>query len=79
MEFQKIKCVYAFLDDYTGCIFYAFDTVPEIGHGEWAISSGGDCAYDLRTDRITQTDFPNELLSLLSYIPDDIEIEGLEE
>lgn len=79
MKFKSIKCTQAFYDDYSGTVFYAFETVPVIGHGEWAISSGGDVAYDLRTDRMTQSDFPNELLILLSHIPDNIDIEGLEE
>ncbi|ANS06148.1 hypothetical protein BI032_gp273 [Citrobacter phage vB_CfrM_CfP1] len=79
MKFEKIKCTYAFYDNYCDTIFYAFDTVPVIGHGEWAISRGGDVAYDLQTDRITQTGFPNELMSVLNYITDDIEIDGLEE
>lgn len=79
MSFDKIECTHAFYDDYTGTIFYAFDTIPVIGHGEWAISGGGDLAYDLRTDRIHETEFPNELISLLEYISDDVEIEGLEE
>lgn len=79
MKFEKVECAYAFYDEFSSSIYYSFDTVPKIGHGEWAISSGGDCAYDLRTDFITQDEFPIELLSLLEYIPDDIEIDGLEE
>lgn len=79
MNFEEIECHYAFFDDYTGEIFYAFKTTPVIGHGEWAISRGGDAAYDLSNDNITQTDFPTELLILLEYIPDNIEIEGLED
>lgn len=78
MKFEKIKCTYAFYDDYTSDIFYAFETVPVIDHGEWAISRSGDAAYNLQNDNITQN-FPNELLILLEYIPDDIEIEGLDE
>lgn len=79
MKFEKIECTSAFYDEYTGTVFYCFDTIPVIGHNEWAISEGGDVAYDLLCDRYEQVDFPNELLDLLSYIPDDIEIEGLEE
>lgn len=79
MNFEKIECNYAFYDDYSCEIFYAFETIPVIGHGEWAISQGGDVAYNLMNDNITQTDFPEELLQLLEYIPDDIEIEGPEE
>lgn len=79
MEFEKVECTYAFYDDFSCQIYYAFDTIPQIGHGEWAISRGGDCAYDLRWDNITQTDFPNELMFLLDYIPEDIEIDGLDE
>lgn len=76
--FQKVKCTQAFYDDYSGTVFYAFDTVPQIGHGEWAITRGGDIAYDLLRDRIVE-DYPNELIHLTNYIPDDIEIDGLEE
>lgn len=79
MEFEKIECVSAFYDDYSSTIFYMFDTIPTIGHGEWAISSGGDCAYDVMTDNITQDQFPIELMELLAYIPDDIDIEGWDE
>lgn len=79
MNFEKVECTYAFYDEYSSSIYYAFKTVPVIGHGEWAISSGGDCAYNLSNDFITQDEFPIELLSLLEYIPDDIEIEGWDE
>ena len=79
MNFEKIECNYAFYDDFSCEIFYAFETIPVIDHGEWAISQGGGVAYNLMNDNITQTDFPEELLQLLDYIPDDIEIEGLEE
>lgn len=76
--FEKIACVYAFYDSYYGDIFYNFETIPQIGHGEWAITRGGDSAYDLRTDQVTQTEFPDELLLLLDNIPSDIEIESWE-
>lgn len=79
MEFEKIECTYAFYDDYSSNIFYFFKTIPEIDHGEWAISSGGDCAYDMSTDHITQDEFPIELMALLEFIPNDIEIDGLDE
>lgn len=79
MQFEKVECIYAFYDEQSSNIYYAFDTVPVIGHGEWAISSGGDSAYDLRFDRLVECGYPNELLDLLEYIPDDIEIDGLEE
>jgi hypothetical protein len=80
-KFEKVEFLEAFYDDWSGEVFYSFRTIPEIGHGEWAISSGGDTAYDLLYDRITQTEFPEELLLLCDYIPDlsDDEIEGLEE
>lgn len=79
MEFESIECTYAFFDDFSGSIFYAFETVPQIDHGEWAISSGGDIAYNLANDNITQDGFPLELLTLLNHIPDDIEIDGWED
>ena len=79
MNFEKIECIYAFYDDYTGDVFYQFNTVPQIDHGEWAISRGGDTAYDTMCDFITQDEFPPELIELVEYIPEDIEIEGLEE
>lgn len=79
MTFEEIECTYAFYDDYSSEIFYAFRTVPQIGHGEWAISAGGDTAYDMSNDNITQEDFPIELLQLLGHIPDEIEVDGLEE
>lgn len=79
LEFEKIECVSAFYDDFSSTIFYVFNTVPVIGHGEWAISGGGDCAYDLRTDHITQDEFPHELMLLLDHIPEDIHIEDWDE
>lgn len=79
MEFEKIECVYAFYDDENGDVYYSFKTTPQIDHGEWAISSGGDSVWDLRGDYWTQEDFPKELLLLVEHIPEDIEIEGLEE
>ena len=79
MEFEKIECTYAFYDEDIGNIFYAFETIPKIDDGEWSISQGGDVAYNLRTDRLVESGFPEELLSLLDFIPDDIEIDGLEE
>ncbi|MGL4521773.1 MAG: hypothetical protein ACRCWQ_04425 [Bacilli bacterium] len=78
MEFTKIECTHAFYDEYWGTAFYVFDTIPEIGHGEWAISEGGDVVYDLLYDRVVQN-YPAELSCLVDHIPDDIEIEGLEE
>ncbi|WP_411750022.1 hypothetical protein [Serratia marcescens] len=78
MEFMKIKCTGAFYDEYYGAVFYTFDTVPQIGHGYWAISEGGDSAYNTLNDQVTQVDYPEELLMLLEHIPENIEIEGLE-
>nr|DAE36484.1 MAG TPA: hypothetical protein [Caudoviricetes sp.] len=75
MEFEKIKCVSAFYDEDTDIVFYNFSTIPQIENGDWAISEGGDVAYNTRTDRITQDDFPPELLELLPYIDYDIEVE----
>lgn len=78
-KFERIECVYAFYDDYSDQVFYQFETRPEIGHGEWAISRGGDVAYDMRFDRVCQDDFPSELIILTSHIPIDIFIDGIEE
>lgn len=74
MIFKKIKCVSAFHDDYTETTFYCFSTIPKIGNGEWAISSGGDIAYNTATDCITQDNFPEELLQLLPHIDYSIEV-----
>lgn len=79
MDFKEIRFCNAFYDSYWGTVFYSFDTVPKIGHGHWAISEGGDAAYNLLNDYVTQRDFPDELLELLEYIPDNVEIEGLED
>lgn len=79
MNFKKIKCTGAFYDNYYGTVFYTFDTIPQIGHGYWAISEGGDAAYNTLNDQVTQVDYPNELLILLSHIPENIKIEGLED
>lgn len=78
MEFKNVEFAHAFYDDWSGNVYYAFKTVPQIDHGEWAISSGGDTAYDLLHDVITQTDFPSELMHLVEHIPENAEIEGLE-
>ena len=77
--YTKVEFSHAFYDDWCGEVFYAFRTTPQIGHGEWAISAGGDTAYDLLHDNITQTDFPDDLLLLLEHIPENVEIDGLEE
>lgn len=79
MKFENVEFSHAFYDDYTGVVFYAFNTVPQIGHGEWAISEGGDVAYNLMNDNITQIDYPHELGYLTEYIPDNVEIEGYDE
>ncbi|EOZ5069696.1 TPA: hypothetical protein L3F84_000750 [Enterobacter cloacae] len=79
MEFEKVEFVSAFYDDYCGEVFYVFDTIPKIGHGGWAISRGGDVAYDLSCDRLLQSDYPNELIFLTNYIPESVEIDGLED
>lgn len=79
MEFEKVECVQAFYDDWYCEVFYQFITIPAIDDNNWAISRGGDVAYNLFTDRGTQVDYPNELLELLRYIPENIEIEGLGE
>ncbi|MGL5016388.1 MAG: hypothetical protein ACRC6V_19240 [Bacteroidales bacterium] len=79
MKFKKIKCIQAFYDPDYATVFYGFQTDPQVGHGEWAISEGGDVAMDLRTERTTQVDYPNELLELLEYIPANMKIEGLED
>lgn len=79
MNFKKVICTHAFYDEDYGEIFYSFDTVPQIGHGEWAISRGGDTVYDLLHDRVMQGGYPEELNALTDYIPDDIEIEGFED
>lgn len=78
-NFEQIRCTHAFYDSYWGCVFYGFATVPEVTHGEWAISESGDVVYDLLSDRVMQTGYPEELAELVEHIPDDIEIEGLEE
>ena len=75
MKFEKIEFSHAFYDSYYDTTFYAFNTVPKIGHGNWAISEGGDTAYNLSNDHVTQSDFPTELVQLIEYIPDDPEIE----
>jgi len=79
MEFEKVVCTHAFYDDYYCDVFYAFETIPQIGHGEWAISRGGDVVYDLLYDRFLQNGYPNELIFLTDYIPESIEIEGIED
>lgn len=78
MRFKKIHFNHAFYDNWTDQVFYAFYTAPQIDHGEWAISAGGDTAYDLCSDVVTQTDFPEELLELIEYIPNNVKVEGLD-
>lgn len=77
MEFKKIKHVSSFYDDFYDTVFYVFETVPRIGHGEWGISAGGDIAYNLMTDNVTQDRFPIELVHLTKYIDYKIKVEGL--
>lgn len=76
MKFEKIEFSHAFYDDYYDMVFYTFNTVPQIGHGNWAISEGGDVAYNMLNDNVTQTNFPEELMYLLDHIPDGVDIEG---
>jgi len=75
--FKNVEFIRAFYDDCTEEVFYCFKTLPQIDHGDWAISAGGDVAYDLCCENITQQDFPSGLINLLEYIPENVEIEGL--